>query len=655
MFRSRATAQTHSSLPSDAVSGEWQTLHPLQINGASVQSGDVLMADLEGRLEVQDGSLREIRDWRAQGLKLVVVQHLLGFAEQSLNLVGRTFSDWQQGVPLHVSLHHERTLTPLDQEIANSLFHLEYVSREPTSQLDYLEERLSVERSRRLSSRALPYLAAHTEDWLHPTFQGVRPRNVLSMVRDENLNLYENRVSVKLVDHLFRYLSDRIDSIQFMTSALMEAAELQHQAAQGTHRRNQRLYHLWGEALSVSAETEITRLDGLERHLSSLRGRVARCRHQHLYSRVPRTFIPRALRPTNIFLNDKHYRFIARLWRAWDDNTQATGLPEVNHSLLQRVAATWDAFALMLTARALSRLNYTQVLETPLRPGAVLELEHRLGDKLTLYWNRDGTHELLRAEQLLLKIIPLPTYVSTDALERLKAPKSMIVHLTSEGAKARATLEISSPLGLHVQVSPSHLNSAEVYGRSITTAVIGTLFMLYPPKSPRLTETTPPFAEREGEDWVLLRIPTPEEEAALELERERNRLYANIDRSEKSRAPGEKTTLVRLRNELEAFNQKNETFRQAVVFLRHLITCPLCSTASEHIELRVDRQLEVRCVCGAQWGLRRCPTGHRYPYLLPEKKKLSGPEEAEELFGMDLLALPRDGGGKRYICPDCGH
>ena len=55
------------------------------------------------------------------------------------------------------------------------------------------------------------------------TFRGIRPKNVLSLVREELLDIYENRVTVRLIDHLLVYLRRRIRDVEKLRNELVHA------------------------------------------------------------------------------------------------------------------------------------------------------------------------------------------------------------------------------------------------------------------------------------------------------------------------------------------------------------------------------------------------------------------------------------------------
>ncbi|MBA2305832.1 MAG: hypothetical protein H0W08_24810 [Acidobacteria bacterium] len=112
-------------------------------------------------------------------------------------------------------------------------------------------ERAAVSRARRFPVQAANYLAAHTEDWERPTLRAVVPKRILAVVREDQFDIYENRVAVRLVDHLVTYLGRRIFEVSRLLRVFEEAGDHSSLAAGGSHWRQRRIYQLWGDAIDA--------------------------------------------------------------------------------------------------------------------------------------------------------------------------------------------------------------------------------------------------------------------------------------------------------------------------------------------------------------------------------------------------------------------
>ncbi|MEZ4302308.1 MAG: hypothetical protein R3B70_45695, partial [Polyangiaceae bacterium] len=112
------------------------------------------------------------------------------------------WAEWLDLSPLVPEMSKRVEMLALESLLERRLGHLGEVCRRPRAHLRVEVERLPVARAQRFHARAASFLAAHTEDWERPTLRSVVPKRILSLVRDDQLDIYENRIAVRLVDHL---------------------------------------------------------------------------------------------------------------------------------------------------------------------------------------------------------------------------------------------------------------------------------------------------------------------------------------------------------------------------------------------------------------------------------------------------------------------
>ena len=175
-------------------------------------------------------------------------------------------------------------------------------------------ERVPLAKARRLPIKAASYLASHTEDWERPLILSVLPKRILSEVRQDQIDIYENRVAARLVDHLVRYLDRRISVVRKWLKVFQDKEDYSN-AVGGTYLRRQRISKLWGEAIDAN-ETRKRAQATLE-ELERLKYRLMGLMESPLYRDVPRRAdVAPTLQTTNILANDQNYRRVAELWRA---------------------------------------------------------------------------------------------------------------------------------------------------------------------------------------------------------------------------------------------------------------------------------------------------------------------------------------------------
>lgn len=80
------------------------------------------------------------------------------------------------------------------------------ICEKPKSHLKAVNEVRPIETVKRIGYESIPYLAAHSEDWLARTASGLKPARLYSRVEDDEYQIYENRVVKTLIDLILSFL-----------------------------------------------------------------------------------------------------------------------------------------------------------------------------------------------------------------------------------------------------------------------------------------------------------------------------------------------------------------------------------------------------------------------------------------------------------------
>lgn len=610
----------------------------------------------------------------------------------------RSWFEWSLLSPLAPGLDDILEPHELEAHIEKELKHLREVCREPRTHIRVETERVLVSRARKIAASAPRWLSAHTEDWSHRTIVGVQPRRILAEVREEQWDLYENRVAVRLIDHLVAWLRRRVGEVRRVKEGIFGPLEQMGDATRGGSRhRRERLFHLWGEAYKEQekvAERVNRAIARLEKLLYAMLGLM----DSTLYKRVPRRArVPRALRMTNLLSNDDHYRGVARLWHQWSRLlVPRTPSAKEASERQQRVHRAFGAWCVLLVVRACEQLRLSPDdagLERTLSRGDVVELEHGL----RLSWEEDGAIVLRGGSETPLRFVPLGHALdAASSLDALRARTSAISSSMEGSANWTVVLhpgvlggrEWGELSGIghppmpgtrgavdFVRVSPFSLDSVEMVARAIRWAVWAPRFLAYPPRlelQVGLIEAPVDLLRvREGREYVLLRPPSWGEQRALDLgerlgaevvERDKLQEQMNAIREGLQRARGDRRETARLNKEkaallkplddagalVERLQSADRELRAALAQFAPLGQCPVCGQVGE-FEIHDGDVFESRCRdagCGAAWGLRRLE-GHaaRAPFLLPGDvdpeswpPKLT-PQWADSVLGCDVLEL----------------
>lgn len=723
-FYDRLTGSTSSSL-ADGTFGRWQVQAvdglPSTQNGILAEPGAYLVPDARGAFSVGNGAGTFTGSFAAPQLPSE-------FDAGAIVALGRILDDlinhgaglhaWLRTAPLVPGMSKRTEVLTFEHDIAEHLAALEAVCHRPRTYLQVEVERVPAARARRVPVKSLNYLAAHMEDWEQVTLCGVRPRRVLALVPDDEIDIYENRVAARLVDHLDAYLRHRIQEVKRLNRFFLEAADYGEDAAVGWHRRRHRIFSLWGLEADDAAVLKSTRTLRL---LERLQRQVAGLKDSRLHRAVPkRTQLGTSLTQTNILANDPRYVRVARLWHLWARNGHARPRSSAQvYAEQQALCRGFTAFCVLLLVHALDQLHYTCNSGEALRPGSALLLESPQ-DACVLEWKTDDTLVLRTvAGPALLRIIPLPSMLKgllairpqeIAALLGAAQPGTLILYPAAPLDAVNATA-LPGAARLHsigndlakeqvgigaLPVSPWSIASVERVARALRYALLAPQFLAYPPAfdaldGELLAFRTLPFVATDGKRWKLTRPPRRQEQAQLRLdtvlgdaqleaERQRHELSrvmqerrANLDNDRiRGSLNEQKTRLDRLVKEAEAhyaaLTQFKESFERSVEKLLSLLLCPICG----QVEQEPYRGFQAhdgtfQCACAAcetTWGSKTCiHCRTRFAFMWPKvalpplEERPSTAGWVDDLLGCDVLAVPcarSPALEPSYICPACG-
>jgi predicted metal-dependent hydrolase len=83
-------------------------------------------------------------------------------------------------------------------------------------------EKVNVSRAKRIPTKSYQNLASHTEDWLHKSIVDFKPRRILNEELDLLYDVYENQVTIALIERCLIYLNSRIQEVHDISNFLTE-------------------------------------------------------------------------------------------------------------------------------------------------------------------------------------------------------------------------------------------------------------------------------------------------------------------------------------------------------------------------------------------------------------------------------------------------
>lgn len=584
-----------------------------------------------------------------------------------------TWDTHAQVPPVAQKLAERARPLPLDQEIVRHLQHLQHVCHRPRLHLRVEEERLPVPRARRTPVRAVADLVSHPGDWEHRTLRSIQPSRVLAREIQDEWNIYENRVVVRLIDHLLAYLAKRLEELKKIKEILDASRDYSDEIRRTSFRRAHRISELWSNTLEAKTEEELTRtmkrLDLAQRDLRTLLDAP-------LYQRVPRRqAVALSLKPTNILVNDPHYRKVAALWRSWvkfGHKRQETAQQRAVRR--QREAAAWDRFVLHLVVRGFAALGWSA---TPSGDGWMLSKAGWLSVRVAT--NTMGIVRLGDARPLhLLPICADMAGANPDAVqaqvEHLDGSDGEVVVVHAGGAVALADSDRASGWSIGGRAvlfpcSPWGIDSEERMARLLHSWLCRIAVPAYP-----VATTIPALPEWPDRDWLrhdgdhLVAFRAPTESEASEARSWADTKAREFDTQAQKAKAARQAFAVAPRKAVADFKRFID---HAADTLAGMDCCPVCG-GQGLVEPRPGKLPDgsdatwwaICGSCGSEWGTRPCTgCGTRFRALLPQAglgiiaatQATPNRDWADKVFGRDLWAQPcQQQLGERFRCPGCG-
>ena len=678
------------------------------INSASTNPGDFLVTEPSGnwRILTEDGQQDSGKAFHDQIPIAIEADSVRTIGDKLNNLLneGASWDAWIKTVPLvpefseQVDLHHFECL------VRKNYGHFESVCRKPRAHLHVDVKRIPVSKAQRIPSTAVSYLASHSEDWDRRLIRGILPKRILAEIKTDQLDIYENRVTARLIDKINLYLNDRIKVLRRAIKLFQEKQDFSSFLG-GTYQREIRVSKLWGESLDANEGLNKAKYTLIE--LEQLRYKILGLLSTPLYINVPRRAnVQKTLKNTNILSNEPHYQRIAELWR---ENANIGGsqpqTPSELYSHAQRLCKGLNSFAMLLTVRALDMLGFKPPHEKNIAPGKSFQLLGQ-GIELNLTWQKNGAI-LIGFGPRELAIIALASNLRTGTNDQVREGLNqiqqgvnqrergnvLILYLSSENDRAVADPEIllsthtagNNPLNVLKEcgclpVSPWEIGSSERVARAIRWFISSSLFCKFPiqikvssglyniidlaahSKWLRLREELnileihrPPL----NYEWEQLNIPRILENMWSNLQQAKVESEDLYNETRNAVRKGKTGSLVRQKHDAKAKEQKCENDLKAAIelttalgksheILATLLNCPSCQkSADPSINFkRLDHGC-FRCSCsdcGTIWETRICRDGHRFPTMLPSGKFQDTDDQSpgweDRVYGCDILALP---------------
>lgn len=411
----RVSGQLQKQLPETITGGQFSANIECEFNSHSIiSSGQTLVTDGTGKFHLND----EVGDFFAHEESAVDATEL-NIIESAL----LAYNDSIEHGGISSFLIPEKLLARFELSNFEQLLHevlskghLEEISRRPRMELIYEEYLVPVSRAKKLAPNATRHLASHSECWQTRTFTGVVPKSILALESEDQLNIYENRVYVKLLSNIEKYLVERVAEVRKLEELFESAMSFQN-AENIYHEVSESIFTLWGEGFSNESDADEKTSQG-KTTLSVLIGmlkKVKALQHTKLYRRLNQNLhVPLKINMTNVLSHDQHYRHVAQLWHMWLETQQTSKLdPQHVYERNRALDNAYSQYCFDLTTRALNELKFVN------KPASYME--HVNGNKLHLDKTSFG-EIVIRHDKKELTLVPWltsePLRYDTEAMKQ---------------------------------------------------------------------------------------------------------------------------------------------------------------------------------------------------------------------------------------------
>ena len=671
----------------------------LSLAGRHVRSGDHLAAAGDWMLWDEDRRRATHGACDPRALPDEVTERaVLGVAVRLERLNAEPVHRWLRESPLLADAEIGPRLRRrrIDDEIDEHFSALRAVCHAPADRLRVVNRLVPVGLARRIVPATINRLAGHSEDWNRLRPDSVEPKVVLTPLREQNLDFYENRVAARLVDHLWGDVVARLNAVTRIDAMFSDLDRYVADAVNRPWRQHGKLFDLIAGVVADEPWKDLA--EARREELGAVRDALVALRGSGILRGVNRQIdVGTALRATNLFVNEGRYRRVRDLWHAWvNDRTggDQDGDPTVR---MQNWCRGFTVYTGLLLLHALDHLGLLGESGGPGEPaevGATASFSRggppiRLsagdggatGADVTLAWLPTEVFELAVGGRPVLHILALPhaltghgrTAATQEETDRLTSDKPEIPVLivypgTAEERQAlpkRSRLEVFSGCDSPVPwkhggvrllpVSPMEIDSVVRLARSLYSVLAQERHRDYPIRVRCRQVHAKEIAE--GADWlsaeqaelVVTRPPAPGE-----LARAQARLQ-----SLRGRAAGRPGGV----GEVELLDRLADEITSAAATIGEYTRCPVCLQRSPDpwraYRRRQDGTYECECPQGhARWELRLCGSCTRpYPVILIEPVvgdiELDG-DGADRLFGSHIVSTPCWVRPSVFLCPSCG-
>ena len=375
-----------------------------------------------------------------------------------------SINDVSEIIPMLRNFDKRLEINEYDDFVHEHLFHLEEICRQPAYHLSREETKVNISRAKRITVKSINHLAAHSEDWARRRIRGVEPKNILSETIEYDLQIYENKVTAKLIDKLLKYCADRIlNDIEVVENFKMKIDVILDDIAPETdkesfwYKKRNRDYYKTSSLLET-IEKSMGQLETLKKYILKVQNRLFALLSSDLYIANKNNILSSdSIDRTNLFDNHQHYRYVKIIWNK-SFSVESLSCKEIKYNN-QLIIDSFVDFSMVLIMRSLLQLKFVNVKQNSSDKYVMSHQQYLFNISLT------KSHQSIievNINNKIIKFIPLLGEVDVEKID------------LNDDEYILTPFEVST-LCRSVQITPDDINSEE----RITKILFKTIFEEY--------------------------------------------------------------------------------------------------------------------------------------------------------------------------------
>ena len=253
--------------------------------------------------------------------------------------------------------------TDVFDQIESAFSAFKQIGERPKSHLKAVNEVRPIETVKRIGYESIPYLAAHSEDWLARTASGLKPARLFSRVEEDEFQIYENRVVKTLIDLILGFLRKTEKQLRDQRDQLRGIMNSSVQT--GSFGFDVTFQKAVSELMSSDSKGDEYRskslelVEKLQHRAYYLLKRYRTLRQTRLYRYLKKArHVSNPLNETNILVLDKYYSVIFKLWKTIHHVIAPKAIEEENKVAFDDTCDDYQQFCATLCGYAAHVLGF---------------------------------------------------------------------------------------------------------------------------------------------------------------------------------------------------------------------------------------------------------------------------------------------------------